>query len=108
MPKAYHINVATLEITDCEVKDYTDLYPLIGNDCNAFDCVRIDDKGTTLFVDDEGLMKVNHLFYIKTPFGEHRLAGNAVVMGTDASGESVPPAITKKQLARYIPLSVVR
>ena len=28
MPKAYHINVATLEITDCEVNDYTDLYPL--------------------------------------------------------------------------------
>lgn len=108
MTKAYLINVNTLEITDCEVGDYTTIYPLIGNGCSAFDCVRIDDKGTTLFVDDEGLMKPNTLFYIKTPFGEHRLAGNAVVLGTTASGDSCPPAITKEQLALYIPLSSVR
>ena len=53
-------------------------------------------------------MKPNSLFYIKTPFGEHRLAGNAVVLGTTSSGDSCPPAISKKELARYIPLSVVR
>ena len=108
MTKAYLINADTLEITDCEVGDYRTIYPLIGNECSAFDCVRIDAKGTTLFVDDEGLMKPNRLFYIKTPAGEFRLAGNAVVLGTTDDGVSTSPVITKEKLALYIPLSVVK
>jgi len=108
MKKAYLINVETLEITDCEVGDYRTIYPLIGNDCSAFDCVRIDDKGTTLYVDDEGLMKPNRMFYLNSPAGKRMLAGNAVVLGSTADGDSCPPAITKEQLALYIPLSVVR
>ena len=105
--KGYLINAETLEISDCEVGDYRTLYPLIGNDCSAFDCVRIDDKGTTLYVDDEGLMKPNRLFVIGTAFGHQRLAGNAVVVGTDSQGNSVAPSITKRELARLIPLSTI-
>jgi len=106
--KAYLINSQTLEISDCEITDYRSFYPLIGNDCSAFDCIRIDQKGTTLFVDDEGLLKPNTLTIIKTSTGVRQFAGNAVVVGTSIDGDSTAPAITKAQLARLIPLSSIK
>jgi hypothetical protein len=102
LTKAYHINVETLEVTDCLVGDYRTIYPLIGNDCSAFDCVALDNKGNTLFVDDEGLMKPNRLFVIKTDRGVSTLAGNAIVLGTNAKGESIAPSITKIELAQRL------
>lgn len=102
LKKAYRINVDTLEITDCEVGDYRSIYPLIGNECSAFDCVALDSKGNTLFVDDEGLMKPNRLFVIKTDRGYATLAGNAIVLGTNSKGESIAPTITKAELAKRL------
>ena len=106
--KAYLINVETLEISDIEVGDYRTIYTHIGNECSAFDCVGLNDKGDTLYVDDEGLMKPNRLFVIQTSQGIRRLAGNAVVLGTNSEGDSTPPTITKKQLARLLPLSTIK
>ena len=102
LTKAYRINVETLEITDCEVGDYRTIYPLIGNECSAFDCVAIDNKGNTLFVDDEGLMKPNRLFVIRTDRGVATLAGNAIVLGTDSKGNSITPTISKEELAKRL------
>lgn len=106
--KAYLINVETLEISDIEVGDYTTIYKHIANECSAFDCVALNDKGDTLFVDDEGLMKPNRLFVIQTSQGIRRLAGNAVVLGTNAEGDSITPTITKRELARLLPLSTIK
>jgi hypothetical protein len=106
--KAYLINVETLEISDIEVGDYRTIYKHIANECSAFDCVALNDKGDTLYVDDEGLMKPNHLFIIQTAYGIRRLAGNAVVLGTNNRGHSTAPTITKSELARLLPLSTIK
>jgi hypothetical protein len=105
---AYLINVQTLEVSDIEVGDYTTIYKHIGNECSAFDCVALNDDGDTLYVDDEGLMKPNSLFIIQTSRGIRRLAGNAVVLGTNNRGYSTAPTITKRELARLIPLSTIK
>lgn len=106
--KAYLINVQTLEISDIEVGDYTTIYKHIGNECSAFDCVTLNEKGDTLYVDDEGLMKPNSLFIIQTSRGVRRLAGNAVVLGTNSEGDSIAPSLTKRELARLLPLSTIK
>jgi hypothetical protein len=90
----YLFNVHTKTVSKVEVGDYTTIYPLIGNGCTAFDCVRVNNKGDTLYVDDEGLMKVNRLFAIKTQHGQGLLAGNALLLGSTASGDSCSPKIS--------------
>ena len=107
MTKGYLINAETLEISDIEVGDYTDIQKHIG--CDHFDCVGLNSKGDTLYVDDEGLMKVNRLTIVITEGGvPRRLAGNIVVLGSNAAGDSVKPSITKEQLRKLVPLSTIK
>jgi hypothetical protein len=106
MTKGYLINAETLEISDIEVSDFTDIQKHIG--CDYFDCVGLNSKGDTLYVDDEGLMKVNRLTIVITEGGARRLAGNIVVLGSNAAGDSVKPSITKEQLRKLVPLSSIK
>jgi hypothetical protein len=100
----YLFNVETKTVSKVEVGDYTTIYPFIGNGCTAFDCVRVDDKGDTLYVDDEGLMKVNRLFGIKTQYGEGVLAGNALLLGSTPSGDSCPPKMSLEAFKKLLGL----
>lgn len=104
---AFRIDAETLTITEVKIGDYRTIYPHIGNDCSAFDCVRIDKNGDTLYVDDEGLMKPNRLFGVKMSNGEiYPIAGNAILLGSTASGDSSQPKMTvadlKSRLIRNI------
>lgn len=98
----YLFNVETKTVSKVEVGDYTTIYPFIGNGCTTFDCVRVNDKGDTLYVDDEGLMKVNHLFRIKTQYGVATLAGNALLLGSTLDGDSCPPKIKIETFAKLL------
>jgi hypothetical protein len=98
--KAYLIDPVAKSITQVEYSgEYTNIYEHIQADC--FDVVRVNDKGDSIFVDDEGLMKPNAFFL-------HRnypspLAGRGLMLGLDyASGESVEPVCSIEELRQDI------
>lgn len=98
---AYRIDARTGEITDITIGDYKTIYKHIGEDVDCFTCVAIDNKGTTLYLDDEGLLKNEEQIYpwwIQTHRGAVQLVGNAVVLGTSRDGNTVRPKITKEAL----------
>ena len=62
--------------------------------CKTFDVVRVDDVNS-IFVDDEGLMRQNQLYFEYS--GSDRifqLAGNGLVLGVDDEGNSISPTLT--------------
>ena len=81
------VNQYTLE----EIKDYTDYYPLLGEDVRAFDVVMVWYKGHRLsvFVDDEGMLKPN--IYGRDIEGYPQpIFGNAVIVGdVDSEGNTM-------------------
>ena len=70
-----------------------------------FDCVDINDKGDTIYVNDEGLLKgSNYFFEVHSPLYEepYPLAGTAIVSGTNMEGDDAKPKITHKELKEII------
>ena len=96
---AFLINPENETITAVEYTgDYKNIYTHIEADC--FDCVRINDRGDTIFVDDNGLYKNNAFFQLKGYL--QPLSGRGLVLGTDEEGESVEPQITYEELQSQI------
>lgn len=70
--------------------DYKSIYRLIR--CTTFEAVYPFDNGDTLWIDEEGLLKEsNFAFNIRAdnPKFNQTIMGMALVLGTDAEGESV-------------------
>ena len=72
--------------------DYKSIYQIL--ECRMFECVYPFDNGDTLFIDEEGLLKdSNYSFSIKADdkkqFPWQTVMGKALVLGTDAEGESI-------------------
>lgn len=89
--------------------DYRTVTRLI--DCQTLDAVRIDRKGNTIFVDDEGLVSDKPVQGMWSYMGENtvQLAGRGLVLGTDGEGESASPTITLEAVAsRIVWLGVFR
>ena len=63
--------------------DYTEIYKQLDVDC--FTCVGLGEE--TLYVDDEGLINGTENFFQME--GLQPLAGNGLILGTDAEGESI-------------------
>ena len=62
--------------------------------CRTFDVVRIDDVNS-IFVDDEGLLRQNQLYFEYSASGRvFQLAGNGLVLGVDDEGNSISPTLT--------------
>ena len=62
--------------------------------CRAFDVVRIDDVNS-IFVDDEGLLRQNQLYFeYSGSNGIFQLAGSGLILGVDDEGNSIPPTLT--------------
>ena len=75
-------------------------------DCSYFDVARIGN-GDVIFVDDEGLFRTG-----VQPAFQHKeyhslLIGNGVVLGTGASGESLPPKSTVEEIRDAIQFGAV-
>lgn len=90
--KAYLIDAKAKTVTEADYNgDYRHIYQLIGVDTFAVVC--IDDSGNTVFIDDDGLLKDPRYFFTLAGYPQP-LAGNGLVLGTDAGGESVAPTIS--------------
>ena len=62
--------------------------------CKTFDVVRVDDVNS-IFVDDEGLLRQNQLYFeYSGSYGIFQLAGNGLVLGVDDEGNSISPTLT--------------
>lgn len=96
--KALLIDAKAHEIREVEVSDLQSMYAVIG--CELVEAVYLNEQRDSVFVDEEGLLPHRNpvrFFYIN---GTHQpLAGNGLVLGCTASGDSVSPkAITKEWL----------
>ena len=79
--------------------DYKSIYKIL--DCRTFECVYPFNNEDTLFIDEEGLLKEsNFAFNIRAdnPQFSQTIMGKALVLGTDAEGESVECLTTLEDL----------
>ena len=102
--RAYLIDPINKEIS---VVDYNGDYQMINeliNSQRGFDAVYGFRNQDTLFVDDEGLLrKENHGFEFTYDNGHTQpLMGKALVLGTDAEGESVAVKSTLEEVASKV------
>ena len=70
--------------------DYKSIYRII--QCTTFEAVYLFDNGDTLWIDEEGLLREsNFAFDIKAdnPKFNQTIMGSALILGTDAEGESI-------------------
>ena len=62
--------------------------------CRTFDVVRVDDVNG-IFVDDEGLLRQNQLYFeYPSSNGIFQLAGNGLILGVDDEGNSISTTLT--------------
>lgn len=100
--KALLIDSATKEIKEVVVKDYTDLYKLLGNGCNNFAAPVELPNHDTLFVDDEGLYHCFKGGYKMKGWG-YPIVGNGVLQGCNINtGNSINVKTTKEELEKMI------
>ena len=83
--------------------DYKSIYRILG--CRTFEAVYPFNNGDTLWIDEEGLLKdSNFAFNIRAdnPKFNQTIMGKALVLGTDAEGESVECKTTLEDLKSRI------
>jgi hypothetical protein len=98
--KAIKIDVQALTVSTVEISDLPDIYRELGEGVSCFDCVRFKDNSSdVLYVDDEGMMKEQERFIVCCDLPYTVLAGNALLVGTDAEGGSIDPKRTVMELA---------
>ena len=91
--KAILIEVDNKEIREVE-NDGTLDFIYFNLACRTFDVVRIDDVNS-IFVDDEGLLRQNQLYFEYSASGRvFQLAGNGLILGVDDEGNSISPTLT--------------
>lgn len=107
--RAYLIDAIARSIKPVEYGGNIDeIYALTG--CDTFDAARFNDKGDAVFIDDEGLLKQPHNFFMIEGYSQP-LAGNGLVLGCDEDGESIEPSVNLEWLAanvRFMSLPQVR
>ena len=70
--------------------------------CRTFDVVRIDDVNG-IFVDDEGLLRQNQLYFeYPSSNGIFQLAGNGLILGVDDEGDSISPTLTVEDVRNKV------
>lgn len=100
--QAILIDPFTRTITEVDYNgDYTNIYEHIKAEC--FDCVRINRKGDSIFVDDEGLINgdANQQFFGWLGYA-NPIAGRGLILGTDSEGESISPSITMETVLKHV------
>jgi hypothetical protein len=100
--KAILIDVEKREVREVEIGDGIDpIYEQLKCDC--FTCVDIDDRNT-VYVDDEGLLKVNrNSVFFQYDDGEIPLVGNGLILGTDyETGESIDTNLNVEDVRKTV------
>lgn len=69
-------------------------------DCNLIDCIRLDDRGNVMYVDDEGYLNKNTFFL----FGQYPmpLAGRGLIVGSTPDGESASTDIDVQMIRNIV------
>lgn len=88
--KAVLINSTERTVTDVEYSgNWKDIGPLLG--CRLFTVVGGLPDGDDLYCDDEGLLTANEdTTYFMMPWYPAPLVGNALILGVDDEGETIP------------------
>jgi hypothetical protein len=103
--KAFVIDPITRTVAEVDYNgDYRQIYKLI--DADTFDAVTVQYDTLTghresLFVDDEGLFKADQKFFHWADYPQP-LAGKALLLGTDDTGESVATKQTISEVERQV------
>lgn len=94
------LNAKENTITEIVIKDFSDISRLIG--CNYFTTVQVNDKGDTLYVDDEGLINDTIVGFTYEGY-DSPLMGNAILLGTDLrTGDSKDISMTTAEFAAKV------
>ena len=103
--KAILIDVYNKEIREVDYDGTLD-FIYFNLACRTFDVVRIDDVNS-IFVDDEGLLRQNQLYFeYSGSNGSFQLAGNGLVLGVDDEGNSISPTLNVEDVkgkVRFLP-----
>ena len=98
--KAILLNARENTVQFVTIKDYTDISKF--GKFDIFTCVEMDDRGNTLYVDDEGLLNGTNIGFIVDGY-EQPLMGNAVILGTNtATGDSKDTDLTLEQVSKMV------
>jgi hypothetical protein len=98
--RALLLNAKENTITEIVIKDFSDISRLIG--CNYFTTVQVNDKGDTLYVDDEGLINDTTVGFTFEGY-DGPLMGNAILLGTDLrTGDSKDVTMTAAEFAAKV------
>jgi len=94
----------TITAVDCDYKNKSiqAIYDLCGWNC--FDCVRMDEDGNTIYVDDNGLIDTppsRHDYFMLVDYPQP-LAGTALILGSDDNGDTQPCTLTLEQVRQKI------
>lgn len=95
-----HLAVREVEIEDGIEGIYKALsHPL--HPVNCFDCVRLNDAGDVIYVDDEGLWQNADRWFVVDGY-QQPLAGRGLVLGTDERGRSTPPKVSLRTVKNLV------
>jgi len=83
--------------------DYTEIYKHIK--CDLFTVVGLNNKGDCVYVDDEGLLKDNQMFFKIQGYPEP-LAGRGLILGTDEEGDSCSATLSFEDVRQMISFPV--
>ena len=97
------VNVVTQQIEEVEYNgNFKEIYNIIGNGCNTFECPVTLDNEDTFYCDEEGLFHDNIGGWKMKNFA-YPIVGNSVLIGTNLNnGESVDAVTTKEELEKMI------
>lgn len=90
--KAYLINPELCAVEEVEHDGSLEsIYQFTNTD--VVDAARFNDVGDCVYIDDEGLLRPNRFFFAIDGYPQP-LAGNGLVLGCNAEGDSQAPIVT--------------
>lgn len=92
MTKAYLINTRAGTISETSFNDLADVQKLIGTD--VIEAAFVWPSGDCLFVDEEGMLRGNQVFFHIAVRTDQMLAGNGLLVGAEVEGEQYPNGYT--------------
>ena len=98
--KAILLNARNNTVEFITIKDYTDISKF--GKFDLFTTVDMDERGNTMYVDDEGLLNGTNVGFEVDGY-EQPLMGNAVILGTNrTTGDSKDTDLSLEDVAKMV------
>lgn len=100
--KAILVNPTTKTVSEIQINSWEEIAPAIGAD--IFSCPATDEKGNTIYADDEGLINGRPMEFVSCPkFYPCALVGSILFLGTDMeTGESQDCTLTVEEVQAMV------